>query len=60
MAAGVGAGFCGALTTCSTFGYETVRLAEEGSRWVGALNVTASTAAALAAAAAGWALGLPL
>lgn len=52
----VGTGFCGALTTFSTFGFETVRLVEDGS-WVEALaNVAVSLVAGLAACAAGWAL----
>jgi CrcB protein len=52
----VGTGFCGALTTFSTFGFETVRLVEDGS-WSEALaNVALSIAACLGACAAGWAL----
>lgn len=52
----VGVGFCGALTTWSTFGYETVRLAESGGRRYAVLNVTLTLAAGLAAAALGWAV----
>ena len=52
-----GTGFCGALTTFSTFGYETMRLAEEGETALAVTNAVGSVAAALAAAALGWWLG---
>ena len=53
----IGTGFCGALTTYSTFGYETLRLIEDGGGLYALVNVVASLAAGLAAAAAGYALG---
>ncbi|MGH3329996.1 MAG: fluoride efflux transporter CrcB [Nocardioidaceae bacterium] len=52
----VGTGFCGALTTFSTFGYETVRLVEEGSVLAAVTNSLASLAVGLGACAGGWAL----
>ncbi|WP_067468220.1 fluoride efflux transporter FluC [Actinomadura macra] len=48
-----GTGFCGALTTYSTFGYETMRLAEDGARFYSVANAAASVAAGLGAAYCG-------
>lgn len=57
VVAAVGFGFCGGLTTYSTFSYETLQLLEGGGRLYGLLNIGVSIAAGLGAAAIGWALG---
>jgi CrcB protein len=50
----LGTGFCGALTTFSAFGFETVRLLEEGSLLAAGLNVCASLVVGMAACAFGF------
>lgn len=46
----LGTGLCGALTTYSTFSYETLRLAEDGAHLLAVANVVASVIACLGAA----------
>ncbi|MFJ1994568.1 fluoride efflux transporter CrcB [Streptomyces asiaticus] len=49
----LGTGLCGALTTYSTFSFETLRLAEEGARLFAVANVVASLVVGVGAAFAG-------
>jgi CrcB protein len=60
VVAGLGVGFCGALTTYSTFGYETLRLIDGGARFYALANVGISVAAGLGAVSIGWTLGAAL
>ncbi|WP_411104711.1 fluoride efflux transporter CrcB [Streptomyces sp. cmx-4-9] len=56
----LGTGLCGALTTYSTFSYETLRLAESGAKAAAAANVLASVATAFGAISLGLTLGRSL
>ncbi|MFC8295404.1 fluoride efflux transporter CrcB [Streptomyces sp. NPDC057242] len=56
----LGTGLCGALTTYSTFSYETLRLAESGARFLAVANVVASVVAGLGAVFVGLALARAL
>jgi CrcB protein len=56
----LGTGLCGALSTYSTFSWETLRLLETRAAPLAVANVGGSLVAGLGAAAAGWALGAAL
>ena len=51
--AAAGVGFCGALTTYSTFGYETLRLAQDRAWFYAPANTAASILAGLGTASCG-------
>lgn len=56
----LGTGLCGGLTTFSTFGYETLRLLEDGALGEAGLNVAGSLVAAVLVAWLGYRLALAL
>jgi len=57
LAVALGIGFCGAFTTFSTFGFETLHLWETRQRRLAVINVVLSLVLGLAAVSLGWAIG---
>jgi CrcB protein len=57
VGAALGVGFCGALTTYSTFSYEILRLLEDRARFYAAADVGASLLGGFGAVGLGWTLG---
>jgi CrcB protein len=53
----LGTGFCGALTTYSTFSYETLRLLEGGARFYAVTYLVASLLGGFGAVGLGWTVG---
>jgi CrcB protein len=51
---GILVGFLGGLTTFSSYGYDTLLLAEAGSPWKALANILLNNALGLAAVTAGW------
>ncbi len=57
VAALLGTGLCGSLSTYSTFSYENQQLLTDGARFYAAVNLGLSVLAGLGAAALGWSVG---
>jgi CrcB protein len=56
----LGTGLCGALSTYSTFSFETLRLLETRARFYAVANVVVALVAGFGAAALGWTAGAAL